>query len=375
MSPKPKPAKTAALKTGAKAGKPADTARKALADQDLLAQVRGLILATRQTVAQGVNSALTTLYWEIGRRIHSDILQQKRAGYGERIVSALGTQLTREFGRGFTARNLFRMVRFAETFPDIETVTALRTQLGWTHFRQIIALDDPLKRDFYAQMCRVERWSTRLLEQKIASMLFERTALSKKPQALAAMELKQLREGDVLTPDLVFRDPYLLDFLGLKDTYSEKDLEAAILREIEAFILELGVGFAFVERQKRIAVDGDDFYLDLLFYHRQLRRLVAIELKLGAFKPADKGQMELYLAWLNRHERQDGEEPPIGLILCAGKKEETIELLDLNKDGIRVSAYWTDVLPKEQLRQKLHEAVIAARARLGGMPDEPSPLP
>ncbi len=369
---KSKPTSATAVKASPKAKPPATTAVQAVqagVDPDLLAQLRGLILTTRQTVAQGVNSALTTLYWEIGRRIHGGILQEKRAGYGERIVSALGTQLTREFGRGFTARNLFRMLRFAETFPDIKTVTALRTQLGWTHFRQIIALEDPLKRDFYAQMCRVERWSTRALEKKIASMLFERTALSKKPQALAAMELKQLREDDVLTPDLVFRDPYLLDFLGLKDTYSEKDLEAAILREIEAFILELGVGFAFVERQKRIAVDGDDFYLDLLFYHRQLRRLVAIELKLDAFKPADKGQMELYLAWLNRYERKDGEEPPIGLILCAGKKEETIELLDLNKDGIRVSAYWTDVLPKEQLQQKLHEAVMAARARLGRSPD------
>ncbi len=301
--------------------------------------MRGLILSTRQTVAQGVNSALTTLYWEIGRRIGGGILQEQRAGYGEHIVSSLGTQLTREFGRGFAPRNLFRMMRFAEVFPAFEIVSALRTQLGWTHFRQIIALEDPLRRDFYAEMCRIERWSTRTLEKKIGSMLFERTALSKKPEKLAAMELKQLREEDVLTPDLVFRDPYLLDFLGLKDTYSEKDLEAAILREIEAFILELGVGFTFVERQKRIPVDGDDYYLDLLFFHRPLRCLVAIELKLEAFKPADKGQMELYLAWLNRHERSEGEEQPIGLILCAGKKEETIELLDLNKEGIRVSAY------------------------------------
>ena len=215
----------------------------------LLTEVRQMILATRQTVAQGVNSALATRYWEIGRRIRQDVLKSKRAGYGEQIVAALGRQLEREFGRGYGEKNLHRMIQFATVFPDEKIVAALRRQLGWTHFKAIIPIADPLKRDFYAEMCRLERWSTRTLEKKIGGMLFERTALSKKPAKLAALELKQLREEDKLTPDLVFRDPYLLDFLGLKDTYAEKDLEAAILREIEAFILELGVGFAFVERQ------------------------------------------------------------------------------------------------------------------------------
>ena len=223
---------------------------------------------------------------------------------------------------------------------------------------------DPLKRDFYAEMCRIEQSSTRTLEKKIGGMLFERTALSKKPAKLAAMELQQLQDEDKLTPDLVFRDPYMLDFLGLKDAFSEKDLEAAILREIEAFILELGVGFAFVERQKRMQIDHKDYYLDLLFYHRQLRRLVAIELKLGEFKPGDKGQLELYLKWLDRYERKAGEEKPIGLILCAGKLHETIELLDREQSGIQVSSYWTEILPKKELERKLHEAVRLARLRL-----------
>jgi predicted nuclease of restriction endonuclease-like (RecB) superfamily len=236
--------------------------------------------------------------------------------------------------------------------------------LGWTHFVDIIRLDDPLKRDFYAEMCRIEKWGTRTLRDKIGSMLFERTALSKKPEKLIKQELKQLREEDKLTPDLVFRDPYFLDFLGLKDTYAEKDLEAAILREMESFILELGAGFAFVERQKRITVDGVDHYLDLLFYHRQLKRLVAVELKLEDFKPADKGQMEFYLAWLDKHERQKGEESPIGLILCAGKRQETVELLNLGRSGIQVSAYFTKTLPKDLLERKLHEALVLARARL-----------
>jgi len=195
-------------------------------------------------------------------------------------------------------------------------------------------------------------------------MLFERTALSTKPEELAKLELQQLREKDKLTPDLVFRDPYFLDFLGLKNSYQEKDIESAILREMESFILELGVGFAFLERQKRITLDGTDYYIDLLFYHRHLQRLIVIELKLGEFKPEHKGQMELYLRYLDKFERHTNEETPIGLILCAGKKHETIELLDLEKSGIKVSSYWIEILPKKQLEKKLHEAVLLARLRL-----------
>jgi predicted nuclease of restriction endonuclease-like (RecB) superfamily len=330
----------------------------------LLTDIREIILTTRTGVARMVDSSLTTLYWHVGWRIRHNILKERRAGYGERIVSALGRQLSAEFGRGFDEKSLRHMLRFAEIFPEEKIVSALRRELTWTHFKRLIYLDDSLKRDFYAEMCRIERWSTRTLEKKIGGMLFERTALSRKPAKLAAMELKQLREEDKLTPDLVFRDPYLLDFLGLKNTYAEKDLEAAILREMEAFILELGAGFAFVERQKRITVDGEDFYLDLLFYNRHLHRLVAIDLKLDEFKPGDMGQMEFYLKWLNRYERKDGEEKPLGLILCAGKKSERIELLDLERSGIRVASYWTNFLPKKELERKLHDAVRLARERL-----------
>ena len=336
----------------------------------LLAEVRGMILEARQTVARGVNAALVVLYWNIGQRIRRDILKEKRAEYGERIVAALGRQLEREFGRGYGEKNLRRMIQFAAVFPDEKIVAALRRQLGWTHFKAIIPMADPLKRDFYAEMCRIENWSTRTLTKKIGSMLFERTALSKKPDKLIRQELASLRAEDKLTPDLVFRDPYLLDFLGLKDTYAEKDLEAAILREMEAFILELGVGFAFVDRQKRMQIDHKDYYLDLLFYHRHLRRLVAIDLKLEEFKAGDKGQMELYLKWLDRYERKEGEEKPIGLILCAGKMHETIELLDMEQSGIRVSSYWTEALPKNELERKLHEAVRLARARLQSGKDQ-----
>jgi predicted nuclease of restriction endonuclease-like (RecB) superfamily len=331
---------------------------------ELTADVARLIEAARQHVAQAANEALTTLYWRIGTRIRQDILKEQRAEYGAAIVSALGRQLVARFGRGFDEKSLRHMVRFAEAFPEAEIVSALRRQLSWTHFKQIIYLDAPLKRDFYAEMCRVEGWSTRVLQQKIDGMLYERTALSKKPDALIRKELAELRAADQVTPDLVFQDPYLLDFLGLRDAFSEKDLEAALLREIERFLLELGAGFAFVERQKRITVDGDDYYIDLLFFHRRMRRLVVIELKIGDFKPADAGQVQLYLRWLDRHERQPGEEPPVAIILCAGKKRETVEYLDLGRSGIHVAEYLTELPPREVLRERFHQALAAARARL-----------
>ncbi|HVW99639.1 MAG TPA: YhcG family protein, partial [Candidatus Babeliaceae bacterium] len=234
----------------------------------------------------------------------------------------------------------------------------------WSHFLEIIYLSQDLQRDFYAEMCRIERWSVRELRKKIGGMLYERTALSKKPAKLIKMELKKLRENDKMTPDLVFREPYFLDFLGMKETYSEKDLESAILRELEDFMLELGDGFTFIARQKRITIDKRDYYIDLLFFHRKLRRLVAIELKLGKFQSADKGQMELYLRWLEKYEKQEGEESPMGLILCADKSDEHVELLQLEKSGIRVAKYLTELPPRNLLRKKLHQAIIRTRKRL-----------
>lgn len=330
----------------------------------LYQDVRSLIESARSQVAQAVNTGLVRLYWSVGHRIRQDILKEKRAEYGQKIVQTLSGKLTREYGRGFGRQNLFNMIRFVETFPEPKIVQTLSGQLGWSHFVELISMADPLKRDFYAEMCRLERWSVRTLREKIGGMLFERTALSKKPAKLAALEIKKLRATDQLTPDLVFRDPYFLDFLGLKGAYQEKDVEAAILREMESFILELGVGFTFMARQQRIQVGGNDYYLDLLFYHRKLKRLVAIELKLDKFKPEFKGQMELYLRWLEKHEQEAGEAPPIGLILCAVKNHEEIELLQLDKSGIRVAEYMTELPPRKVLERKLHDAIRLARERL-----------
>jgi predicted nuclease of restriction endonuclease-like (RecB) superfamily len=227
--------------------------------------------------------------------IRKNVLGEERAEYGQQIISTLSKQLILDYGEGYSERNLAYMIRFAETFPRKDILHTVCAKLSWSHIRRIIYLDDDLKRTFYVEMCRLEGWSVRVLEEKISGMLYERTAISKKPAKLIKQELKSLHKEDTLTPDLVFRDPYFLNFLGLKDTYSEKDLESAILREIEAFILELGTGFSFMDRQKRITIDGEDYYIDLLFFHRTLRRLIAIELKLDKFKAADKGQMELYL--------------------------------------------------------------------------------
>jgi len=336
--------------------------------QVLLTDVRQLILAARQTVARGVNAALVLLHWQIGQRVRKDILGEKRAEYGEEIVATLSRQLTVEFGRGFAEKNLRRMVQLAEVFPDDKIVATLSRQLGWSHFVELLPLKKHLQRDFYAEMCRIERWSVRTLRRKIGGMLYERTALSKKPAKVAEQELQQLREEDTLTPDLVFRDPYLLDFLGLKGTYSERDLETAILRDLEAFLVEMGSDFAFLARQKRIVVDDEDFYMDLLFYHRRLRRLVVIDLKLGKFEPADVGQIEFYLRWLKKHEMCPGEEEPLGLILCAEKSDERVEVFELANRGIRVAEYLTELPPKEILENKLHEAVRLAQARLGSAP-------
>ncbi|NJD05825.1 MAG: DUF1016 domain-containing protein [Methylococcaceae bacterium] len=330
----------------------------------LAADIRQLIAEARTSAATAVNASLTLLYWRVGQRIRQEILGEKRAAYGKQIVSTLSRQLTVEHGPSFAEKNLLRMIQFAEVFPDEQIVVSLIRQLSWTHFIALIPLKKPMQREFYAEMCRLERWSVRTLRQKIDSMLYERTALSRKPEVLVDAELQALREHDPMTPDLVFRDPYVLDFLGLADGYSERDLESAILRDIENFLIELGAGFCFVARQKRMVIDGDDHYLDLLFYHRDLRRLVAVELKLGKFKAADKGQMELYLRWLAKHDAKAGEEPPLGLILCADGGEESIELLQLDRASIRVAQYLTELPPRDVLAQRLHEAIARSRARL-----------
>ena len=327
----------------------------------LLSDLRELVQAARARAAASINSELVMLYWSIGERIQKDILEQARADYGQQVVIELAKTLTREFGPGFDRSNLFRMVQFAQVCPDFQIVATLWRQLSWSHIRELLPLKEPLQRDFYAQLATLERWSVRTLRERMNTLLFERTALSKKPEAVMRVELERLRDTGRVTPDLVFRDPYMLHFLGLPEVHSERDLENAILRDIEQFLLEMGAGFTFVERQKRISVGSTDYRLDLLLFHRDLRRLVVIELKLEKFQAAHKGQMELYLRWLDKYERREFEEAPIGLILCTEADAEHVELLDLDRDNIRVSEYLTRLPSLELLRERLHQSMILAR--------------
>jgi predicted nuclease of restriction endonuclease-like (RecB) superfamily len=330
----------------------------------LINDLVALIEKGKSQLAYAANATMTLTYWNIGKRINNEILDNQRAEYGKQIVVSVARQLTIEYGRSFEEKSLRRMMQFAQVFDNEEIVATLWRQLNWSHFKLLIPIKDELQRDFYTQMCRIEGWSVQTLRKKIDSMLFERTALSKKPDDLIKEELKSLKETDNLTPDIVFKDPYFLDFTGLKDTYSEKTLEDAILREIEQFILELGSGFTFVERQKRMIIDGEDFKLDLLFYHRKLRRLVAIDLKLGKFKAAYKGQMELYLRWLEKYDMQSDEETPLGLILCAEGNNEQVELLQLENSGIKIAEYLTELPEKKVLKQKLHTTIEQNKKRL-----------
>jgi len=331
------------------------TEKKAIVQTEshLFTELSKLIEDTQQTFVLQANSTLTMLFWHIGNRINLNILQNKRAGYGKQIVVILSRQLTVKYGRNFEEKNLRRMLQFAEQFSSEEIVVTLSRQLSWSHFLVLIPLKDPQSKLFYANAASVQGLGVRDLRKKIANKEFERTAIA---------NLQNTSGHPAIYNN--FKDPYFLDFLGLQNTYLEKDLEQSILRELEAFILELGKGFAFIERQKRMIIDGEDFHLDLLFFHRNLKRLVAVELKLGKFEAKHKGQMELYLKWLDKYEKQEGELPPVGLILCAESSREQIELLEMHKDGIMVAEYWTELPPKKQLEKKIHSILVEAKERI-----------
>lgn len=330
---------------------------KSIEISSLLSEIKAAIDESKKEVAVAVNSRISVLYWKIGYIINSDVLNNKRAEYGAEIINSISKKLTLEYGKGWSSKQLRHCLRAAETFQSLEIFSALSRELSWTHLRTLMYVKTDVEREFYLQMARTERWSSRVLKDKIDSMLFERTSISKQPNASIKEELKNLSDGKIISPDLVFRDPYFLNFLGLKSHFSERNLEEAILLQMEQFILELGAGFTFVERQKRMIIDGEDFKLDLLFYHRKLKRLIAIELKLGKFKAQYKGQMELYLRYLEKYEIEEGEESPLGLILCSGGANEQIELLQLEKSGIRVAEYLIELPPKEILERKLRTII------------------
>jgi len=321
---------------------------------NLLEDLKVLIENGRNQARKAVNSALTITYWQVGTRINKEILNHKRAEYGKQVMASIADQLVMLYGRSFELRNLRRMMQFSEEFADFEIVSPLVSQLSWTHFIVLLPLKNIEARKFYIKKIIENRWSKRELQKQIERKAFERSEI--------ADNKLELRDQTKLKGS--FKDPYFLDFLGLNDDYLENDLEKALIKELEQFILELGNGFTFVARQKRMIIDDEDFYLDLLFYHRKLQRLVAVELKINRFKAAFKGQMELYLNWLDKYERQPGEGSPIGLILCAEAGTEQVELLNMQKDNIMVAEFWTKLPPKELIEQKLHDALISVKEQL-----------
>lgn len=322
-------------------------------DDTLFIELSQLIDQSQEKVVLQVNSAITMLFWQIGNRINQNILEDRRADYGKRIVVTLSRQLVEKYGRNFEEKNLRRMLQFAEQFKDEQIVVTLSRQLSWSHILILLPLKNVEAKMFYAKSVADQGLGVRDLRKKIAAKTFERTEMA---------NLQNTSNHPAIHNN--FKDPYFLDFLGLQNTFLERDLEQAILRELESFILELGKGFAFVERQKRMVIDGEDFHLDLLFYHRNLKRLVAVELKLGKFESKHKGQMELYLKWLDKYERQEGELAPVGLILCAESSREQVELLEMHRDGIVVAEYWTELPPKKELERKIHSMLIQARERI-----------
>ncbi len=330
-------------------------------NKNLVVELKSLIASTKEQVAISVNSSLTLMYWQIGFKINEDILKNSRAEYGKEILQTVSAKLTEEFGQGYSYSSLTRMMKFAQYFT-FENIATLSQQLSWSHFKELLPMEDNLKIEFYSQMSALDKWSVRTLRNRIDSMLYERTVLSKKPDELISYEIEKLKEG-VVTPNMVLKDPYVLDFLELNDRYLEKDLEDAILRDIENFILELGNGFSFIARQKRVQIGEDDFYIDLLFYNRKLKRLIALDLKLGKFKAEYKGQMELYLKYLEKYEKEEDENTPLGIILCSDKNQEQIELLALEKSDIHVAKYLTILPPKEEFAKRLHKAIQNAKEK------------
>ena len=334
-------------------------------ENKIISDIRNLIEQSRHQVAAAVNAGMTLMYWHIGERINREILGGERAAYGKQVVATVSQQLTEEYGGSqFSVKNLNRMRLFAERFPDLSIWTPLVSKLSWSHFLQVISIEEEVKRQFYLTMAADQRWSKRTLKAKIDGMLYERTAIAKQPDEVILHDLELLRDEREMSADLAFHDPYFLDFLGLEGEYSEKDLESAIVGELQKFITEMGNDFAFMARQKRITVDDEDYYIDLLFFNRRLRCMVAIDLKLTDFKAAYKGQMELYLRWLEKHEMLEGENKPIGLVLCTGKNEEHVELMHLHESNIRVAEYLMKLPDKKLLEQKLQKAVEIAKEKI-----------
>jgi len=323
-------------------------------DEAVLFQDISAIIERRKLRAQiQINNESVLMFWEVGKHIGSVLLGDERAEYGKRIVVTLSQQLQEKYGSSFDYHNVTRMIKLATRLPKIEIVATLSQQLSWSHFIALLPIKSAEAFMFYGQDAASRNLGVRDLRKLISRKAYERQEIAN----------YQLSESSGV-PLNAFKDPYLLDVYGLKDNYLEADLEKAILTELERFILENGRGFTYAGKQVHMTMDGDTHKLDLLFYNRVLKRLVAIDLKIGKFKPEYSGQMRFYLKWLERYEMIEGENPPIGIILCAGGSREKIELMELDKEGIAIAQYWTHLPPKMEFERKITQIYEDAKERL-----------
>jgi predicted nuclease of restriction endonuclease-like (RecB) superfamily len=323
-----------------------------LGDEGVFEAASQLIDEARAAIAYQANAISVQAAWRLGRLMHVEILRRGRADYGKQIVATLSHQLTARYGPGYDRTNLDRMVKFAREFPE-EIGATLSHQLSWSHIRELLPLKTPEARAFYAGEVAAKRLGVRELRDAIGRKAYERREIAN----------SQIPAGSAMPLD-TFSDPTMLHMLGLKDSYAEADLEQAILHDLESFLLEVGQGFTFAGRQVRMPFGDRDYHLDLLFYSRPLRRLVAVELKIGKFLPEYEGQMRFYLKWLDNNERGTDEEAPIGLILCTAADRDAIEMMELHKDNIVVAEYWTELLPKKQLEDRLKVLLREAQERV-----------
>ena len=342
------------------ANKIIDTKAIELVSDHLYQGVVDIINDAKRDVIVYVNKHANMMFWHIGHFINEDMGYQQYSAYGDKILATLSQRLTALYGKGYTYSAVTRMMKVARIYNEEGMFATLSQTLTWSHFLELITIEDDTKRLFYQQMGIAEHWSVRQLRDKQDEMAYERSLIAAKPENEIITTLEQVSPTH-MEPDAVLRNSYVLDFLGLSGYYSEGELEAAIAKQLEAFILELGQGFAFLERQKRFTIDGTDYYLDLLFYHRKLKCLVAIDLKLGKFKPQYKGQMELYLKYLQKYDMQPDENPPIGLLLCSEGNTEHIELMMLNEDRIKVAQYLTCLPDKQWFIDKLNRSILIAK--------------
>lgn len=369
-----------AARSRKKAGKPQSTPASTAQSAPALApvgagldgiyqRIQSILAEARSQAWRAVNAAMVAAYWEIGRVIaEEEQAGQARADYGQRLVEELSVRLTAEFGRGFDRSNLFHMRAFFRAYPIVD---ALRRQLSWTHYRTLLKVERSDARSFYEAEAVNAGWSTRELERQVSSLLFERLALSRDKEGVRALAEKG---HDIVKPTDLLKDPYVLEFVGLRQdvAFRESDLEQALIDKLQEFLLELGKGFAFMGRQQRVTLDGQHFFIDLVFYNRITRCFVLIDLKVGKLTHQDLGQMQMYVNYYHRKLTAPDENPPLGIVLCTDKSEAVVRYtLPEGNQTIFASRYKLHLptedelaaeLKRERLDIELHHGLTAAPA-------------